>query len=136
VKYILDTNAVSALMRADPTATRRLMSVTRADVAIPQPVAAEIGYGLARLPRSKRRRALEERWAVFARELPRALWTDDVSMHFGQVKAGLEKRGRRVEDFDIAIAAHALAHGATLVTSDAAHMPRIPGLAIEDWSTK
>ena len=38
MKYILDTNAVSALMRADATAIKRLMSVTRADVAIPQPL--------------------------------------------------------------------------------------------------
>jgi predicted nucleic acid-binding protein len=33
-----------------------------------------------------------------------------------------------------AIAAHALDAGATLVTPDRQHMPRVPGRVIEDWS--
>jgi tRNA(fMet)-specific endonuclease VapC len=37
-------------------------------------------------------------------------------------------------DFDAAIAAHALASGATLVTANLDHMARVPGLQIEDWS--
>ena len=40
----------------------------------------------------------------------------------------------RVEDFDAAIAAHALAIGATLVTADVDHMNRVPGLKVENWS--
>jgi tRNA(fMet)-specific endonuclease VapC len=40
----------------------------------------------------------------------------------------------RIEDFDAAIAAHALAGGATLVTSNGRHMTGIPGLRVEDWS--
>ena len=35
---------------------------------------------------------------------------------------------------DAAIAAHALASGATLVTTNLDHMARVPGLQIEDWS--
>jgi tRNA(fMet)-specific endonuclease VapC len=134
VKYVLDTNAVSALMRADPTVLERLRAVTRADVAVPQPVVAEIEYGLARLPKGRKRTALFERWRLFATELPRVIWSDDVSSHFGSLKALLEKSGRRLEDFDLAIAAHALAEEATLVTADAKHMTRIPGLPVEDWS--
>lgn len=134
MKYVLDTNAVSALMRADEAALARLRALARPDVAVPQPVVAEIRYGLSRLPRSKRRRALEQRWSLFERELQRVDWTDEVSAHFGALKAALEKRGQRIEDFDAAIAAHALAYEATLVTADAAHMTRVPGLKIEDWS--
>jgi tRNA(fMet)-specific endonuclease VapC len=134
VKYVLDTNAVSALMRAEPAVLDRLRAVTRADVAIPQPVVAEIEYGLSRLPKGREKTALLERWQLFAHQLPRATWSDDVSSHFGSLKALLEKRGTRLEDFDLAIAAHALADDATLVTADAKHMMRIPGLTVEDWS--
>ena len=134
MKYVLDTNAVSGLMRAEPAIIARLKSIARTDVALPQPVAAEIEYGLARLPKSKRKQALEQRWQLFSRELPRLPWTDEVSIEFGRVKASLEKRGQRIEDFDVAIAAHALAFGATLVTANVKHMPRVAGLAIEDWS--
>lgn len=131
---MLDTNAVSALMRAAPPAIARLMSVTRADIAVPQPVVAEIEYGLARLPKGRKKTALQERWRFFARELPRAVWTEDVSRRFGALKTQLEKSGKRLEDFDLAIAAHALACDATLVTADAKHMTRIPDLEVEDWS--
>jgi predicted nucleic acid-binding protein len=49
-------------------------------------------------------------------ELLRVEWSDEVSERFGAVKAALEKKGRRIEDFDAAIAAHALARDAvTLV---------------------
>ena len=53
---------------------------------------------------------------------------------YGRIKATLERRGTRIEDFDAAIAAHALARGATLVTSNLSHMTRVPGLRVEDWS--
>ena len=67
-------------------------------------------------------------------ELARASWSDEVSESFGRIKAVLEKKGQRIEDFDAAIAAHALATGAVLVTANLDHMTRIPGLTVEDWS--
>jgi hypothetical protein len=36
----------------------------------------------------------------------------------------------------LAIAAHALATNATLVTANLAHMTRVPGLQIEDWADR
>jgi len=130
---LLDTNTVSALMRGDPQANRRLLTHSRAGVAIPQPVAAEIEYGLARLPESRRKETLRERWAVVSRELRRLDWTDAVSQAFGEVKAGLERKGCPVDDFDLAIAAHAIAYDAVLVTNNLSHFERITGLELEDW---
>ena len=56
-----------------------------------------------------------------------------MSEHYGSIKATLERKGRRIEDFDAAIAAHALATGAVLVTADHTHMTRVYGLAVEEW---
>jgi tRNA(fMet)-specific endonuclease VapC len=133
VKYVLDTNAVSALMRGDPQFLRRLRSVSRAEVSVPQPVLAEISYGIQRLPKSKRRDALQDRFDLVRIELARAGWTDSVSDEFGTIKAVLEKRGKRIEDFDAAIAAHALAEDAVLVTANLDDRTRIPGAKVEDW---
>ncbi len=130
---VLDTNAVSAIMRGDVAVKDRLLAHRRGDVAIPQPVAAEIEYGLSRLPASRRRTELEDRWHIVSREIPRLEWTDEVSVAFGLVKADLEHRGTPLDDFDIAIGAHALAHRATLVTNNSTHFDRIDGLSIEDW---
>lgn len=132
--YVLDTNAVSALMKGAAAVVERLAATATTDVAVPQPVLAEIAFGIERLPRSKRRAALQSRFDLISSELPRAQWTDDVSQTFGRIKATLERRGARIEDFDAAIAAHALALDATLVTANVDHMIRVPGLRVGDWS--
>ena len=132
--YVLDTNAVSALMKGSTPFVERLASHAPGDVAIPQPVIAEITFGIERLPRSKRRKALQARFDLICAEIPRTEWTDAVSHAYGRIKAALERRGTRIEDFDAAIAAHALASGAKLVTANLDHMGRVPGLQTEDWS--
>ena len=132
--YVLDTNAVSALMKGTAAVVDKLAATEPGDVGIPQPVLAEIAYGIERLPRSKRRQALQTRFELVCSELQRTEWTDAVSHAYGRIKAPLERRGLRIEDFDAAIAAHALAIGATLVTSNVEHIGRVPGLRVEDWS--
>jgi tRNA(fMet)-specific endonuclease VapC len=134
VTYVLDTNTVSALTKGDETVVERLASSVPADVTIPQPVIAEIAYGIERLPRSRRRRLLQARFDLVCSETPRTVWIDAVSHAYGRIKATLERRGTRIEDFDAAIAAHAIALGSTLVTANLEHMARIPGLKVEDWS--
>jgi tRNA(fMet)-specific endonuclease VapC len=130
----LDTNAVSALMKGDQAVIARVRTVARSDVVMPQPVVAEIAYGIERLPRSKRRRALIARFELILGELGRSAWTDGVSERFGVIKATLERRGERIEDFDAAVAAHAMAESAVLVTANRRHMARIGGLRLEDWA--
>ena len=133
MKYVLDTNTVSFLMRGDPDVSRRLGAQARTDVLLSQPALAEIEYGLARLPHSTRRDRLQRRFEIFKAELMRVEWTDEVSHAFGNIKAALEARGARLEDFDVAIAAHATAIEATLVTDNVTQMRRVPGLRVENW---
>lgn len=134
MKFVFDTNAVSALMSGEASMLKRLSRVERTEVAMPQPVIAEISYGIERLPASRRRTELEARFSLVLSELARVEWTDAVSATFGELKAALERRGKPLEDFDIAIAAHAVAHGAVLVSANLDHMLRIPGLSVEDWA--
>jgi tRNA(fMet)-specific endonuclease VapC len=134
VKYVLDTNVVSLLMKGDPNAIERLKAVSRADVCMPQPVVAEIAYGIQRLSRSKRKDALASRFELLKSEIRRVAWSDEVSEAFGGIKSGLERKGERIEDFDAAVAAHALAEGCVLVTANPKHMKRVPALQVEDWS--
>ena len=133
--YVLDTNTLSFALAGDASVCRRMLSASRTDVRLPQPAAAEIEYGLARLPASRKRDRLIERFHVFLAEIPRMAWTDAVSRAFGAAKADLERRGVRIEDFDVAIAAHALADEAILVSDNVDHMRRISGLRVENWRT-
>jgi tRNA(fMet)-specific endonuclease VapC len=134
VTYVLDTNAVSALMRGDAAVVAALRARDKQDVVIPQPVMAEIAYGIERLPRSRRKERLRERFAMIREEMARVPWDDEVSDRFGAAKAGLERAGKRLEDFDLAVAAHALARGAVLVTANVRHLERVPGLRVENWA--
>jgi tRNA(fMet)-specific endonuclease VapC len=133
LKVLLDTNALSALMMGDPLILERLVILRRSDVLAPQPAIAEILYGIARLPASRRRRELEARFELVRAELGVSLWDDRVSESFGSVKAALEASGQLIEDFDIAIAAHALSQGAVLLSDNLRHMQRVPGLQVETW---
>jgi tRNA(fMet)-specific endonuclease VapC len=67
-------------------------------------------------------------------ELARIPWSDEVSHAFGAIKARLKRAGKRIEDLDIAVAAHAVASGAVLVTANVDHMARVSGLEVQDWS--
>jgi tRNA(fMet)-specific endonuclease VapC len=133
VSFLVDTSTVSFLMKGDESVRARLERQPRTDVLLCQPVVAEIEYGPARLPRSARRTRLQARFDLFLQELVRVTWSDDVSRAFGRIKAELERRGTRLEDLDVAVGAHAVALGATLVTDNVDHMRRISGLKLENW---
>jgi len=55
---------------------------------------------------------------------------------FGMLKSQLEKKGSRLDDFDLLIASCALAHNLTLVTNNIKHFRRIKGLKLTNWINK
>ena len=54
---------------------------------------------------------------------------------YGEIRWELEKRGLRIGDMDMFIAATALEEDLILVTGNVKHFERIPGLKIENWMT-
>jgi tRNA(fMet)-specific endonuclease VapC len=53
---------------------------------------------------------------------------------FGMLKSQLEKTGSRLDDFDLIIAACALANNLILVTNNEKHFQRIEGLKLANWT--
>lgn len=53
---------------------------------------------------------------------------------FGRLKADLEGKGSRLDDFDLIIATSALSHNLTLVTNNEKHFKRIEGLKLTNWT--
>ena len=134
MKFLLDTNTISELMRGNALVVANLTACARDQVGLPQPVVAEIEFGLALLPRGKRRDLLSQRWNLFSRELLRVIWTESVSKQFAVTKTQLRKAGRVVEDLDIAIAAHAIAFELVLVSNNVKHFRSIKSLSLVDWT--
>lgn len=62
-----------------------------------------------------------------------ALGQECVEM-FGMIKAGLEAKGTPLDDFDMAVAACALARNLVLVTNNTKHFQRIEGLRLTNWT--
>ncbi len=118
-------------MKGTPAVVARLERTRRDDVSISQITVAEIEFGLRALQASRRRTLLREQWRTIGRELLRLPWDDAVSRAFGERKARLERSGTRISDFDLAIAAHAIALDLIVVTADAA-FERV-GVARENW---
>ena len=120
-------------MRGDEDVLAHFERARASQVLVAEPAWAEIEYGIARLQPSRRRERLSNRLELLRKNIQTTPWTADVSACFGIIKAVLEKRGARLEDFDLAIAAHALAIDATLVTGNQRHLGRVDDLKLTEW---
>lgn len=58
--------------------------------------------------------------------------SENIVHAFGEIKANLEQKGQRLEDFDLLIAATAVVNNLTLVTRNIKHFKRIKGLKLID----
>jgi predicted nucleic acid-binding protein len=129
---LLDTNAVSDLMRDHPNIKARLAAHSD-PIGTSVIVVGEIRYGLDRLPHGKKRTDLEARASTILAALPAELITSQVAEAYGHLKASLEAQGLHPEDNDLWIAATALMRVSVLVTRD--HIfAHVPGLQVEDWT--
>jgi predicted nucleic acid-binding protein len=129
---LLDTNAVSDLMRDHPQVKARVAAHPDL-IATSVVVAGEIRYGLERLPVGKRRTDLESRAQTVLGAIAIEPVGELIADGYGRLKASLESQGASRDDNDLWIAATAITLGYTLVTRDKS-FAGIPGLQVEDWS--
>ena len=121
-------------MRLEPEIVSFLRARPPGEFAVVPPVVAEIEYGLQRLDSASRRyRLLSAQKGRLLSRIPLLEWLPAASVQFGAIKAGLERAGTPIDDFDIAVAAIARSHGAEVITANLAHYARIEGLACRHW---
>jgi tRNA(fMet)-specific endonuclease VapC len=130
VLYMLDTNAVSAVMRGNPLMDEKLLQLDPADWCISAVTHCEIGYGLSLRPEATTLIRAADAFLAMATTLA---WDATAAAAHGRLRAQLRQAGTPIGDFDEMIAAHALSVGAVLVTGNERHFRRIPGLAVENW---
>ncbi len=135
MSYLLDTNAVIALLKDQPANVRKRLrrAVGRGGtVAVSSVVLFELWYGVAR---SERRRENAERLRRFLSGAIDVLPFEDADAKAaGELRATLEAAGKPIGPYDLLIAAQALRFGATLVTANVSEFARVHGLAWQDWS--
>ena len=137
MNYLLDTNAVIALLKDQPPNVRnRLRRLVRRGVwiAVSTIVLYELWYGVAR---SQRRRENAERLRVFlSGNIDVARFDEDDAVTAGDLRAALEAAGTPIGPYDLLIAAQALRSSATLVTANVSEFARVRGLDWQDWTAE
>lgn len=137
MSYLLDTNAVIALLKNEPAIFRKRLRRTvsnGAAIAVSSIVLYELWYGVAR---SARRRENGERLRVFlSGGIAVSAFTEEDAVTAGDLRATLEAEGTPIGPYDVLIAAQALRSNATLVTANVPEFSRVPGLQWQDWTAK
>lgn len=128
MRFVLDTNAVSALLLGNPAFLAHLEAHSVAEVALSTIVTHELFYGA--FHGAKRDDTLRR---IDRMPFARLDFTDADARKAGEIRAALRARGKPIGPYDVLIAGQALERGLVLVTNNVAEFSRVEGLRVEDW---
>ena len=128
MKFLLDSNAVIALLKAHPGFLSRLRRHRPQDFGIPAIVAHELDYGAY-----KGQRTAENLARIDALQFEIVDFDREDARRAGELRARLAAAGTPIGPYDVLIAGQALARSLTLVTHNTREFIRVPGLLVEDW---
>ena len=131
LRYLLDTNTASYIIRDDtPSVRRRLVKTPVNQLAISAVTESELRYGVARRRDASTLRAIVSEFLLRMTILP---WDSMAAECYGELRATLEREGQPMGNLDLMIAAQALATDLILVSNDQAFR-RVKGLTVENWA--
>ncbi|TIS60551.1 MAG: type II toxin-antitoxin system VapC family toxin [Mesorhizobium sp.] len=126
--YLLDTNAVIAIMKGDDDLLKVLKRNKPQDFALSAIVAHELYYGAYRGQRTEENLARLDALLFPVLEFDR-----EDARHAGEIRAMLAVSGTPIGPFDVLIGGQARARSLTLMTRNVREFERIKNLAIETW---
>jgi len=128
-RYLLDTNACADYLRDRHGMRARLGREKQGRFCVSSIVSAELEFGAAN---SRHPAEHQQVLTTFFRRIPVIDFDAEAARAYGNVRATLEREGRRIGAMDMMIAAHAVSAGLVLVSDDA-DVDRIRGLSRENW---
>lgn len=130
-QYLLDTNAVIALLQATPNGVKEtIQKHSPNDIFVSTVVMFELYYGAYRSQRIQRNLEILENIL-----LPKLEFDTSDAIAAGEIRATLASSGTPIGPYDVLIAGQAYSREITLITGNCKEFARVSGLAIEDWST-
>lgn len=129
MNYLIDANIIIDFFKKREPGFSEFSKIESQNLSTSIVCWSEVGYGINKSGNpSKRQQEFDRFLSNFnIKVLSIGIKT---AAQFVNLKIGLEKRGLRLEDFDLLIAAGAIAHDLTLVTGNKKHFSRIPGLKL------
>jgi tRNA(fMet)-specific endonuclease VapC len=135
MNFLLDTNICIALINGTSNKVRAsLMKAIRAGGSITTStvVAHELWYGVAKSALAEQNaRALS---AFLSREVKVLDYSAQDAQAAGEIRADLERKGKRIGEYDTLIAGQAFSRNLILVTANTREFNRVKGLLVEDWT--
>ena len=131
-RYLMDTNVISHIMQGrDVKLLAKLSKLPIGQAAISSVTLAEIEYDIQRRGSPTKLKNALTQVMLHMDVLP---WDAAAAICYGELCSSLETQGINLSDFDMMIAAHAVALKVTLVSRDKAfaHIPK-QRLKLEVW---
>jgi tRNA(fMet)-specific endonuclease VapC len=136
MKYMLDTNIVSYLLRGQfASLEQRILNTEYDQVCISVISAGELTYGFAKAKPSRRLASMQAKLTTFLQAILTRPLSASVAEHYGKIRSTLEKKGTPIGGNDLWLAAHALEQNLVLVTNNTREFERVDGLKLENWAT-
>jgi tRNA(fMet)-specific endonuclease VapC len=128
---LLDTNICIYIARSHPaTVARRFARAAPGSLSISIITWGELCFGAVKSNDPPRAHSLLEEFSRVVEVLPLPA---GAGLHYGKVRAALQRAGKPIGNNDLWIAAHALALGVPLVSTNLHEFERVPGLKLENW---
>ena len=128
MKFLLDGNAVIAMLKGHAPMLERLRRHRPDDFGIPAIVMHELVFGAC-----NSRRAADNLARIDALPFEVVAFGREDAERAGAIRAHLAAAGTPIGPYDVLIAGQALARGLAVVTHNTREFRRVPGLAGEDW---
>ena len=130
-KYLLDTNICIYLTKQQhPALTARFQALLEGEVGMSVITFGELQFGAKK---SQQRKQVLSSLEKLSLAIPVLAMTIDTSLHYGEIRASLQKQGTPIGNNDLWIAAHARAEGLILVTNNVREFERVSDLKLENW---
>ena len=128
--YMLDTDICIYVMKNYPLDLREKFNALAEQLCISSITLGELHYGAEKSPRR-----VENLTAIthFVARLDVLAFGDKAAVHYGQVRAELERAGTPCGPHDMQIGGHARSEGLIVVTNNTREFSRMPGLRTENW---
>jgi tRNA(fMet)-specific endonuclease VapC len=129
--FLIDTDTVIFSLKGNESVNANFRLQRDAPKMLSVITYGELVYGAKKSARVDKNLAVVRRVAEL---FPIIDVTPAIMDTFGDLKAGLQKRGKPLDDMDLLIAATAMNYGLVLVTNNLKHFKRIKGLDLVNWS--
>ena len=130
IKYMLDTNIVIYVIKRRPLEVLETFNRNAMAMSISSITFAELIHGVEKSNKPEKNMAAVQ---DFTSRLKVIEYDRFAAMHYGEIRANLERKGTPIGVNDLHIAGHARSKGLILVTNNINEFDRVEGLRLENW---